>query len=599
MNLRLKLCSILAICVLALIARPPLIAHAQPKVSGRITGGFQAPTSTDTKGRRHVLKGNSAEPRGKDLYELTDPRVTSYDAQDAPEMFIESPRCFYEMKQNFAYSDATLSVRTADGKFSIEGLGWRWNPEAADLVISNNVLAFIQKAALATNVALTSTKAKTNVPVRITAASFLQQADTASFIGNVMVQDGDDTLRCKRLNIHFAKPDGVQVIEAIDDFELRQGLNIVRSGRASYNLKEGIIRITEKPQWESEGRSGVADMFVFKRAEGTGFAEGNVFMKLPLTNITDAAAVTNSVPSTNLLQIYSDKFRFYEAQSNRLASAFYEGRVRGLYTDATISAQAINVAFNSSNRVERIIAENEVIIESRGDKVFGKRAEYELAEDKILLTGDPRWEHERGTGRSGTLIFYPKTKEALALNGVEMIFTGQTLGAAFGVTNRSSLSSPPRPARPFLRPAEGIRPGEEVSQMVVRAETFSRGTNVAVFHKDVVVADAHGRISSQILTLGFGPTNQVQRILAEHSVRIEQPGFTATGERADYNAATGLVHLTGNPRLVKDDTSLTAQAFIIDRNKNTFSVAPGHYRIEMKLKEGAQPVSVSPIKRNR
>src|SRR5688500_8976358 len=131
----LKSHSLLAVCALALFGILPsfFVSYTQPKVTGRISGGFQAPTSTDNQGRRHVLKGNSAEPRGKDLYELTEPRVTSYDAQDAPEMFIESPRCFYATKQNYASSEARLSVRTADGKFSIEGVGWRWSPEAANL----------------------------------------------------------------------------------------------------------------------------------------------------------------------------------------------------------------------------------------------------------------------------------------------------------------------------------------------------------------------------------------------------------------------------------------------------------------------------------
>jgi lipopolysaccharide transport protein LptA len=584
----------LRICAGALaVAVFVLTAHGQPRISGRISEGFQAPTSMDDQGRRHVLKGNTAEPRGKDLYELTEPRVISYNAQDEPEMFIESARCFYEMKQNFAYSDATLSVRTGDGKFGIEGVGWRWNPEAGNLVISNKVIALVQKAALASNVpggiAARTAKSETNAPVRITANSFVQEGETASFVDNVLVQDGPDTLRCDRLNLQFVKPGGVQVIEAVGNFVLNQvsqegqGAGGVRSGRASYNLKENLIRITEKPEWESEGRSGVADSFVFDRNEGKIFADGNVFMKLPLTNVTDAAEVAatpdRGQDTNRFLQIHSDKFRFEEATSNRFANAFYEGQVRVVYTDATIAANSIEVGFNASNRVERVVANDDVMIDSRGNKAFGKRAEYELAEDKIVLTGDPRWELERASGRSETLIFYPKTKEVLALKEVEMVLAGQSLGGMFGVnvkTNQEPAATTP---------------------LVVRAETFSRGTNVAVFHKNVSVTDARGRMSCEILTLGIGASNQVERVLVENSVRIEQQGFTATGERGDYNAATGLVHLTGNPQLIGEDKTLRAEGFIIDRNANTFSVVPGRYRIEMKIKEGTQPTGFSPIRR--
>jgi len=186
---------------------------------------------------------------------------------------------------------------------------------------------------------------------------------------------------------------------------------------------------------------------------------------------------------------------------------------------------------------------------------------------------------ERASGRSETLIFYPKTKEVLALKEVEMVLAGQSLGGMFGVnvkTNQEPAATTP---------------------LVVRAETFSRGTNVAVFHKNVSVTDARGRMSCEILTLGIGASNQVERVLVENSVRIEQQGFTATGERGDYNAATGLVHLTGNPQLIGEDKTLRAEGFIIDRNANTFSVVPGRYRIEMKIKEGTQPTGFSPIRR--
>ncbi len=566
-------------CVVVL-ALAMLSVHAQPRVSGRITGGFQAPTSTDGQGRRHVLKGSSAEPRGKDLYELTEPRVTSFDAQDAPEMFIEAPRCFYEMKENFAYSDTNLSVRTADGKFGIQGTGWRWNPEAGNLVISNNVVALVQKAALATNIAVNpAATAGTNAPVRITSAFFIQDGETASFVDNVLVQDGPDTLRCDRLNLQFIKSGGLNVVEGIGNFELKQAESMVRSGRAIYDLKSNIIRISEKPRWESEGRSGTADVFTLNRAEREIVAEGNVYMQLPLTNLAESATAADVRDSTNrFLQVHSDKFRFLEATSNRLASAFYEGSVRAIYTDATISADAVTVGFNATNRVERILADRNVVIDSRGNKAFGGRAEYELAEDKIVLSLEPRWELERATGRSDTLVFYPKTKEVLALNNVEMVLPGQSVGGMFGVNARTNATTAATP-------------------LVIRAEMFSRATNVAVFHGNVVGTDARGRMSCGTMTLAIGASNQVERIIVENDVRIEQQGFTATGKRGDYVASTGLVHLTGDPLLIAPDKTLEADAFIIDRNANTFSDAPGRYRIKMKMKEGMEPVSLSPVRR--
>jgi lipopolysaccharide transport protein LptA len=538
-------------------------AHAQPKISGKISGGFQAPTSTDDRGRRHVLKGETAEPRGGNLYEMTEPRVISYNADDTPEMFIEAPRCFYHTHQNLAYSDSSLSVRTADGRFAIEGVGWKWEPESADLVISNEVVALVQKSALATN--LTGNAGGTNVPVRISSKRFLQAGEKASFEGDVVVQDGLDRLTCERLEIVFVKPEGLQTIEAIGKVVLVQKAATVHSGRAIYDLKRNEVRITEEPRWSSEQREGSAKMLVLNRLENTLVAEGEVFMKFPLTNVTSTAkggAATNT-----FLEVNSDYFRFEEATSNRLASALYRGGVKVVHPEAAIASRELTVGFNETNRIQTIVAVDEVAVRSGENQAFGQRAEYDLTSEKISLKGSPHWKLEDSTGKSELLVFYPGTKEVLAIQNVEMVVPGRSVGTLFSVnvkTNQTVGTNAP---------------------MTIRSDTFSRGTNVAVFHGGVQVADARGKMSSDLVTIVSEGTNQVQRVIAEGGVRMEQPGLLATGKRAEYNVETGLVHLTGEPLLVSEGRTLRADSFVVDRNKNTFSVSPGKFRIEMPVDE--------------
>lgn len=540
-----------------------LCLHAQPKVSGKISGGFQAPTSTDERGRRHVLKGTTAEPRGDNLYELTDPRVTSFNADDTPEMFIEAPRCFYHMRQNSAYSDSSLSVRTADGRFSIQGVGWRWEPESAELSISNQVVAFVQKSALATNLTGSS---GSNAPVRISSTSFQQKGESASFIGDVLVQDGPDRLACDRLDILFLKPDGLQTIEAIGNVVLTQQNATVKSGRAIYDLKKNEVRITEEPRWSSDQREGSAHVLVLNRLENTLVADGNVYMKFPLTNV--AATATGGRISTNrFLEVRSDAFRFEEATSNRLASALYRGAVQVVHPEATISSRELSVGFNETNRIQTIVAVDDVKVQSGENQAFGQRAEYDLQTEKIALSGDPHWKLEDSTGSSELLLFYPRSKNVFALQNVKMIVPGKSVGTLFSVnvkTNQSVGTNAP---------------------MTIHADTFSRGTNVAVFHGDVEIADSRGKMSCELVTIVSAGTNQVQRVIAEGGVRIEQPDLTASGSRAEYNVETGLVHLTGEPLLVSEGRSLRADAFFINRNDNTFSVSPGKFRIEMPMND--------------
>ena len=554
--------SFIALFQLLLLCYVAAPSGAQPKVSGKISGGFQAPTSTDERGRRHVLKGNTAEPRGDNLYELTEPRVTSFNADDTPEMFIEAPRCFYQMRGNDAYSDSTLSVRTADGRFAIEGLGWRWQPDSAELTISNQVVALVQKSALATN--LTSNTG-TNAPVRITAVSFRQSGEKASFIGDVHVKDGSDTLKCKQLDIVFVKPDGLQTIEAIENVQLERENARVQSGRAVYDFKKNEIRITEAPRWSSEQREGSAKILILNRTENTLVADGDVYMRLPLTNV--ATAATGTVGTNRFLDVHSDHFRFEERTSNRLARAMYRGNVSVAHPEATISSSELTVSFNATNRIERIEAEEKVRVQNGASLAFGERAEYDLQTEKIVLSGSPHWKVEESTGKSELLMFYPKTQELLALHNVEMIVPGRSVGTLFAVnvkTNQAAGTNAP---------------------MTIRADSFSRGTNVAVFSENVQISDDRGQMMCQLVTVVTGGTNQLERIIAEGGVRLEQPGMVATGSRAEYNVATGLVHLTGSPELMSEGRSLRADAFIINRNENTFSVSPGKFRIQMPMAE--------------
>jgi lipopolysaccharide export system protein LptA len=202
-----------------------------------------------------------------------------------------------------------------------------------------------------------------------------------------------------------------------------------------------------------------------------------------------------------------------------------------------------------------------------------------MQEEKIVLTGSPRWQLDENTGRSDRLVFYPKTEEILAVQNVEMILPGQSVGPLLSVNVRTNRTA-----------------SAGTNTMTIKAGSFSRGGNIAVFHDDVRIADARGKMSCDLVTIVTGASNQVQRIIAQDQVRIEQQDFVATGARAEYNVATGLVHLTGSPELVSADKSLRADAFIINRNENTFSVSPGRYRIQMQMKESSSrgPLNLAP-----
>lgn len=542
-----------------------LLAAPAPPMQGKISGGFQAPSTVDDKGRRSVVKGTDATPQGNNVYVITEPRVTSYNPDDTPDMFIEAPKCTLDLKSNVAWSDSALSMRTADGRFALSGTGWQWDPQTSNLSISNAVSALVQKAVLERGMTNRGAAAS-NAPVRISARRFQQDGDNASFIGDVLVVDGPDTLKCARLNLQFEKPGGVQRIEAIQDVELSQAGTLVRSGLAVYEMKNETLTITRNPIWNANGREGSAEKLVLDRLAGTLAADGKVFMKLPLTN---AVTATNTTASTNRpIEIYSDRFEFRNASSNRLADANYRGSVRVVHPEANINCAELDVGFNREQQVQSLLAKGGVTIESAGRRATGETAEYHLAEEKFALLGNPRWSLDDRSGRSDKVVFHPKSGEVHALGHVEMLLPTQSAAAMI-----------PSFARTNSAPATN-------SVMRITASTFSHQRDISVFHEGVKVEDARGQIACQMLTVVTGASNQLQRIVADNDVTITQKDMIASGQRADYDVRTGLVRLTGDPILRGPDKSLRSDYFIIDRNANTFSVAPGNYRIEMKLKKG-------------
>lgn len=551
-------------------------AAAQPGLSGKVSGGFQAPTSTDSQGRRNVLKGQEARPVGDNVMEITQPRVTSFNADDTPDMYIESPRCRYDMRGNSASSDSTLSVRTADGRFSIQGSGWLWQPSGSQLTISNHVSAMVEKSAVSGAMGNKSASPATNQPVRITSTFFQQEGEAVSFIENVTVLDGDDRLTCDRLNLQIVKPGGVEKIDALQNVRLKQNETEVTSGRMIYQVKEDLIQISDHPRWILSGREGTADLLALNRSNNTVFAEGNVFMKLPLTNIVTATGTNNASPqgsaTARFIEITSAKFAYAGAATNRPTqdkpTAVYTGSVRVVHPEATITSDELKVLFDTQNRVSRLQAEGHVTIENGENKAFGERADYDVTGEKVTLTGQPHWALGARTGSSEQLVLLTKSSEVLALGGVKMILPGQSAGGMFAMESSATT-----------RPPTGSDP------LTISAQTFSHAENVSVFEGAVQTVDTRGTMDCRLLTIFGGESNRVQRIVAELGVTIRQPEMAAFGERADYDTRTELVRLTGHPEMITPGRTLRADAFVIDRRKNTFSVSPGNYRIEFKTEK--------------
>ena len=95
---------------------------------------------------------------------------------------------------------------------------------------------------------------------------------------------------------------------------------------------------------------------------------------------------------------------------------------------------------------------------------------------------------------------------------------------------------------------------------------FDYSKRTAVFDGDVVVTDPRVKILADQITSLFSTNNQPEMITAVGNVRIEQENRQAFCERAVYSLRSGLLVLTGKPKVVQTGSVLTGSRIIFSRD---------------------------------
>ncbi len=109
------------------------------------------------------------------------------------------------------------------------------------------------------------------------------------------------------------------------------------------------------------------------------------------------------------LTIRADHLDYFEASRK----AAYRGHIQAITGDVTMRSERLDVYFTADNRaggsrVDRVIADERVLVIEPGRRVTGDHAEYEVVIGKVIVTGGPptAYDEERGftTGRSLTFF---------------------------------------------------------------------------------------------------------------------------------------------------------------------------------------------------
>jgi lipopolysaccharide export system protein LptA len=194
---------------------------------------------------------------------------------------------------------------------------------------------------------------------------------------------------------------------------------------------------------------------------------------------------------------------------------------------------------SSQGRLESITAEQNVSVDYAGIQATGDPAVYTPETDELHLSGHPTWRAQSREGSADDLVL-ERTNQVLRAAGHGVLkMPGQGLA-------RVDLLSQGAP-----RATNAVPPKDQLLE--VRSESYIVRTNLAQFRGPVQVCErvggeVQGTMSCGRLTVGFGQTNQLERMVAEPQVIIRQQGTEFLAGKAVYEGTNGVMELTEEPR---------------------------------------------------
>lgn len=593
---------------------------------------------TDDKGRETVLRGGKARTLPNGMVELTP--VTAEQFKDGKlDVTIEAAHCLFDSQNKVAFSDGKLSVKTADGRFLIEGRGFRWLQGESRLRISNEVHAVVRRPFASGNLGLQggaapakeprtsqlggSPKAAAGAeesagagkealsqsgppagpkvdsqpaqePIDIVSDEFEFDSEVAVFRRNVRAKQTEGLLQSGLLSVHFAKGGGsVERVEAGQNVYLQQKELESRADRAVYTVATEVVVLTGNASWKAGDREGTGQVITVHSKTGQLEAERDVTVKLKAENVIPMSwfsegGSTNAAPNAKTNGAGSEGGRL-TISADRLAykpeAAEFKGSVRVADSGgAELSCGLMRNYFTGGGKgLSRIVAEEEVQFKQNDNWVKGTRADYDAEKKIVVLTGDPHWRFDQGTGRSKRVSIWPEEKRMEADGEVAVRLAATASGELqLPIGGKTQTSEAPP------------QTGEVLTNRFVDVfsdELYYRpGSAIFLNHVRVVeLATVERTIRSAVLAAFFGgPGGKLDQLVAEEDVVIEQGVTKARGTKMVYWVGKGWMELTGSnaagpPEIFTPEQRFRSERFVFDRTQNLFRMT-GNYRLEIDRK---------------
>jgi lipopolysaccharide export system protein LptA len=579
---------------LVMIAWP---GRSQPAVGGqgfKFTEYYDPPHATQLKA---LLEGARPQRQPDGKIQVTDAKYRTYRVTGEGEMTVEAPQCVYDPGQRSISSSGPLHLKTADGKFSIEGEGFLWQQTNSTLQVSNRVHTVIhpelmgpQTATATNNVVLEQTHAAAEqaagIDVFADQFEYAMNSGRGVYQGNVHVAGTNLTSTAGRMTIVLSAAERhLQTLEAEENVIIDYKQMHATGGQALYSADTGMVRLTNQPTWRLEQRDGSGDELVLDQTNGIFQANGHARLRTPAQNmgvsriLSEPGSVSsNAVPTTNhFVEVLCDS---YELRTN-WAVFRQEVRVSDRVADqlkGEMSCALLTLTFTGTNELQKMLAERQVVISQQDKQFTAEKAEYTGTNGVLDLTGSPGWRAGLREGKGDLVRVHAAREEMLVQGNAVMKLPAAELG-------QSALSAMGTPKRSQSKATTNEFAEVHCQEYFLRPES-------ALFRGGVRIEHPQMKWACEEITMfslpELGKTGRM--MIAEPTVLfdvLDDQGrsFHGTGEKAVFThrvmatATNDFVELTGSPAMLTA-TNLVGQNNIITLDLANHKLrAPGRYKL--------------------
>lgn len=585
--------------------------------SGKVSGGWRMPLMENGK-LKTLLVGSGAETLADGRFRISEVAIQIYDDQIPPQprLLIDAPECFFDMDQRQASSAGPISLREANGNYSIQGLGFSWMQSTSNLSISNNVRTIISRPAAEQNPDEPASDSAL-IEVRADRFDYDRTSNVGTYRGRVKaVQGSRFQLSCDQVKVLL--PDEKRDARTIEaqgnvqiEFQSEEQITVLVGERARYQTANSgeTLQLRGDPFWRAddyEGRGNEIDVENLDTAPAF-TVRGDAQMTMPAVAPSQEALASNPPK----VQLRAGSYTYLASESKVLFLGGVQAHSAGKWS---VESQRLTAFIQPESRtLQRIIAEEQVrVTRTAGDEVTQTAGSVIIftplgpRRSDIVIEGKARFAGQDFSAQGDRIHLRQNNEEtAVSAAGNVQVKLLRFTAPGGGIL---SLAQAPKVA------------SAQKSELLIIANKANLASGKGRFEGDVVVKDAKGTMKSQTLDILFGKTlrsiqnlkvsgnvqvrhadgklacrqligdfsgssNVLRRLTASGAVEIQNVHGTAAGRRAIYFADKGWIELSGDARLrarIASSQGLrnvraTADLLLWDQIQNTFQ-ARGKFR---------------------